>query len=260
MKDVEGFDLAEYPLATATIVEWEGFLLLSLRRDASEFEEDFATVRTRFREWGIDSLREGGRIEYEVRANWKLLIQNYSECYHCPLVHPQLVPLSPWDSGRNDLLRGAFLGGYMLLTGETMNADGARTRPSLPGLSQANLGRVYYYSIMPNLLLSLHPDYVMAHTLTPKAPDRTHVTCQWLFHPETIARADFDPGDAITFWDETNRQDWHACEISQRGISSMAYVPGPYAHSEGLLWEFDQHYLSLMREPSRSRLTPEVGA
>jgi len=119
------------------------------------------------------------------------------------------------------------------------------SRAFLPGLSAEDRRRVYYYAIFPNMLLSLHPDYMMVHTLWPLAPDRTINICEWHFHPDEIAREGFDPVDAIEFWDMTNRQDWHVCELSQAGISSRAYAPGPYSNREDLLFAFDRMIVQL---------------
>jgi Rieske 2Fe-2S family protein len=99
---------------------------------------------------------------------------------------------------------------------------------------------VYYYALLPNLLLSLHPDYVMTHLLWPKAPDRTEIWCEWHFHPREFQHPAFDPADAIDFWDDTNREDWRVSELSQAGISSRAYRPGFFSPREGLLWDFDR--------------------
>ena len=77
---------------------------------------------------------------------------------------------------------------------------------------------------MPNLLISLHPDYVMTHRLEPLAPDRTTIECQWLFDPECGGTDGFDPSYAVDFWDLTNRQDWAACEGVQRGVG-LAGLP-----------------------------------
>ncbi len=106
---------------------------------------------------------------------------------------------------------------------------------------------MYYYTIFPSLLLSLHRDYVMAHVVQPLAPDRTNVTCVWLFDATALAAPGFDASDAVEFWDLTNRQDWRINELTQRGTASRAYVPGPYADAEGLLAAFDRHYLRQMR-------------
>ncbi len=90
------------------------------------------------------------------------------------------------------------------------------------------------------MMLSLHPDYMLTHTLWPIAPDRTINVCEWHFQPSELARDGFDPSDCVEFWDMTNKQDWHVCELSQAGIASPAYVPGPYSNREDLLYAFDR--------------------
>ena len=97
-----------------------------------------------------------------------------------------------------------------------------------------------YYSIYPNLFVSLHPDYMMTHTLWPRAHDRTEIVCEWHFHPDEMSRPEFQADDAIEFWDLTNREDWWIVEQSQKGISSRVYEPGPYSTREELLWGFDE--------------------
>ncbi|MBO9312408.1 MAG: aromatic ring-hydroxylating dioxygenase subunit alpha [Chloroflexus sp.] len=248
MQDSPGFRREDWPLIRAAVAEWDGFIFVSLAEQPTPFTEAFAPLIGKFQAWEMNRLQRGAQIVYEVAANWKLIVANYSECYHCPLIHPELVAVSPWQSGRNDLTSGPFLGGYMELTYESMTLNGQTRRPPLPRLAIEDRKRVYYYSIFPNLLLSLHPDYVMAHRLIPRQPNATTVICEWYFDPETMASPDFDPSDAVEFWDRTNRQDWHVCELSQQGVSSRAYRPGPYAQSEGLLWQFDQEYLRVMGE------------
>jgi glycine betaine catabolism A len=110
---------------------------------------------------------------------------------------------------------------------QTMSLDGRSGTTPLPGLSGPRLRQVAYLQVVPNLLLSLHPDYVMTHVLEPVAPGRTRVVCQWLFGSEAVAVEDFDPAYAVDFWDLTNRQDWAACEGVQRGVTSRGYRPGP---------------------------------
>jgi Rieske 2Fe-2S family protein len=127
-----------------------------------------------------------------------------------------------------------------------MTVDGRTVRPPIGAVSGEDLSRIYYYSIFPNMLLSLHPDYVMAHVLWPLGPGRTKVVCEWYFDPQAMAQPGFDPGDAVEFWDMTNRQDWHVCELSQLGVGSRAYRPGPYADAEQLLHAFDTEYLRVM--------------
>jgi glycine betaine catabolism A len=92
---------------------------------------------------------------------------------------------------------------------------------------------VLYLGLFPNLLISLHPDYVMTHRLTPLAPALTRVECTWYFVDDTV-----DPSYAVEFWDLTNRQDWAACESVQRGLSSPHFRPGPFAPNEDAVYRW----------------------
>jgi Rieske 2Fe-2S family protein len=248
MAGVPEFARANHPLLQAQAAHFEGFVFVSLAPRPEPFAQAFAPLIGRFARWHLGELRTARTIAYELACNWKLVFQNYSECYHCPLLHPQLDKLSPSDSGRNDLCEGPFLGGYSELRdpGASLTTTGTTERAPLGDVNGADLGRVYYYTIFPSLLLSLHRDYVMAHYVQPVAPDRTNVTCVWLFDPAAVAGPAFDPSDAVGFWDLTNRQDWAINELTQRGTGSRAYVPGPYAGAEGLLAAFDRHYLRQM--------------
>jgi Rieske 2Fe-2S family protein len=248
MDGVEGFDAADFPLHSVPVALWEGFVFICLGLDPAPFEQTHAPILTRFSRYDLGSLRSMRRVDYDVRANWKLIFENYNECYHCPLVHPALVKLSPADSGANDLTNGAFLGGYMTLNPDKggMSMSGATCAIPVAELPEEDLHRVYYYTIFPNMLLSLHPDYVMVHTIWPQSPDRTLIECEWFFHPDAADHDGFDPDDGVAFWDKTNREDWHICEQSQLGVQSRAYTPGPYSPREGISAAFDREYLCAM--------------
>jgi len=181
-----------------------------------------------------------------VNANWKLIFQNYSECLHCPAIHPELAGIMPYQSGANDLVEGPFLGGYMEIRAphESATLSGrACGRVVSDDLDDVERRRGYYYSIMPNMLLSMQPDYVNYYILTPVAADRTIVESQWLFHPGNAGDPAFNPGDAIAFWDVTNRQDWDIVERSHLGIASRRYQPGPYSPRESIPAAWDREYL-----------------
>ncbi len=252
MSEVSGFDKRDYPLHAVALAEWEGFLFINLARAPEPFARACAPLMGRFSRFGLGRLRSAQRIDYEVRANWKLVFQNYSECLHCPVIHPGLAKLTPYTSGENDLFEGPFLGGYMVITapGGSLTMSGRACGPAVGELPPEDLNRVYFYTILPNLLLSLHPDYVMFHTLWPESPDHTRITCEWLFHPDAFGQpgGGFDPQDAVRFWDETNRQDWNISERSQLGVSSRAYEPGPYSPREGIAAAWDREFLRALGE------------
>jgi Rieske 2Fe-2S family protein len=249
MHDVEEFDREGYPLHSAAVVEWEGFIFVSVDPSPVPFEDAWAPMLDRFARFGIGGLAIGHRVVYDVRANWKLVFQNYSECLHCPIIHPELAAVLPYQSGANDLVEGPFLGGYMLLTPphESATLSGrAAGRLLSDTLPDADRQRAFYYSVMPNMLLSVHPDYVNYYLIHPVAPDRTRVESEWLFHPETLADPDSNRSDAIEFWDVTNRQDWDIIERGQQGVASRRYVPGPYSARESIPAAWDREYRRAM--------------
>lgn len=245
MDDVRDFRREDHPLLGVGAAEWEGGVFLNLAPEPEPFERAFAPLIGTLDRWGLGELEVAHRITYEVAANWKLVFQNYSECYHCPTLHPRLNRLTPFRDAWNDLEEGPFLGGPMRMSmeGGSMTMTGRRCAAPLPGLGEEDLSLVRYYTIFPNLLLSLHPDYVLVHRVDRLRVDRTRIVCEWLFHPDAIAAAGFDPAGAIEFWNTTNLQDWHVSELSQRGISSRAYTPGPYSELESMIAAWDREYL-----------------
>ena len=246
----------QYPLHRAGCEVWDGHIFVHLgSRPASPglppspalpappaLRDQLADLPERFAAWRMADLRLGRRIVYDVKANWKLIVLNYNECLHCPNLHPALNRLHHYLGADNVEPTACYVGGAMGFRDgvETMSVDGKRRREYLPGLNASQRQQVVYFAIYPNLLLSLHPDYMMTHTLWPRAHDRTEIVCEWHFHPDELAKPGFQADDAIEFWDLTNREDWWISEQSQAGIKSRVYQPGQYSEREALLWSFDQ--------------------
>lgn len=245
MNEVSGFDRSEYPLHSIAVTVWEGFIFINLSENPVPFIDVFAPILNRFQSWHLPELKVAHRIEYDIQANWKLILQNYSECYHCPKVHPMLSRLTPYQSTGINLDNGPILGGPMEMSvqGGSMTTDGRLCANPLTSISGDDLNLVHYYTIFPTMCLTLHPDYVLTHRVERVNVKQTRVICEWLFHPDAMVQSGFDPMRAVEFWDVTNREDWHVSELSQLGISSRGYIPGPYADLESLLAAFDREYL-----------------
>jgi Rieske 2Fe-2S family protein len=241
----EGFAREEYPLHPVAIDEWAGNVFINLAKNPSPLAQQLEDLPQKFANWRMQELQTYKRIEYDVKANWKLVMLNYNECLHCPILHPALNAITDYLSGANDPAHRGYIGGSMEFQGsaQTMSTDGKLRRDYLPGLDEEQRKKVFYYSIFPNLLLSAHPDYVMTHTLWPRAVDETHIICEWHFHPGEMAKPNFQGDDVIAFWDATNREDWGISELSQAGIKSRAYTPGPYSRCESLPRAFDKMVL-----------------
>src|SRR5438094_2608484 len=166
MDDVPGFNKTEYSLHPVNVGLWEGFIFVNLA-DASaqrggyiSLNEWFVPLTGKFSRWNLPALRPAKRIEYDVRANWKLIFQNYSECYHCPGVHPELSKISPYDSWEHDLSEGPFLGGLLRIAkGRSLTMSGNACALGIADKEEEGeevKHRVFYYSIFPNMLLSPH--------------------------------------------------------------------------------------------------------
>ena len=189
--------------------------------------------------------RRRKRIEYDVAANWKFIAENYSECYHCPGLHPQLNRLTPYDLGGDFETRGPWQGGYMELVGgaETMAVDGGH-RAGRPAMRRHDRARRAADLLRPHsgrsTFISTHPDYILVHRLEPLAvgPDARRVRLAVRAGDAWLLRG-FDASDAYEFWDTTNRQDWHVCELQQRGTRSRSWTAGRYSNQEPSVHAFD---------------------
>jgi Rieske 2Fe-2S family protein len=251
MDGTEGFDAALYPLTPIQVDCWNGMVFGS-QNPRHPLAEILKPLTPLVANWQIDSLVVAASLDYQVAANWKLIVQNFSECYHCPIVHPQLNRLTPFRSAENQIAGGGpVAGGPMRLAADaqTMSTTGQLAGTPLSSLSDEQKRRVYYYSIFPTLFLSPHPDYVLVHRLHPAAVDATRVECQILSGGDQ-AGAGAGLKAAVEFWDQTNRQDWAMCERSQQGVRSPGFRPGPYSDLESLLAEFDEFYLKQIEESS----------
>jgi Rieske 2Fe-2S family protein len=241
--EIEDFDPATSGLSPLRTEVLRGLLFADVSGIAPRLADHVGDLAAHLERYRLGTLERAAAITYDVAANWKAIVENYSECLHCPGVHPELNRLSHYLSGEDYEGSGAWCGGSMRLAdgAGTMAANGgAATRPPIAGLGEGDLRCVLYFALFPNLLVSLHPDYAMVHTLWPRGAGRTEVVCEWYFEPGTIAQPGFDPADAVEFWDTVNRQDWHVCELVQRGIGSRGHRPGRYTAAEHTVHAFDQ--------------------
>jgi glycine betaine catabolism A len=221
-----------FSLHPVGVEEWAGFVFVNLTPASAEsFVDGIAKAAANLGNYDMGSLVTGLTLTYDVAANWKVIAENYNECYHCGPVHPELVRLVPsfgggglgleWDDGIAHR-EGAW----------TFTMSGTTNRTPLPGLSDKEKVRHKGELVYPNLLLSCSADHVAAFVLRPRAVDRTRIECSLLFHPDAVAAADFYPSDSGDFWDLVNKQDWAICESVQRGMSSRAYTHGWFAPME----------------------------
>lgn len=222
-------DFALKPVAVAT---WGGFVFAHLTPEVAEpLETAVVHAADTLANYPLDDLVVGLTFTYEVAANYKVLLENYNECYHCGPVHPELCRLVPaFAGGGTDL---DWDGGVPHREGAwTFTTTGTTNRAPFPGLSEEEAVRHKGDLVYPNLMISASADHVAAFNLHPRGVDHTTVVCSLLFAREAAAAADFDPRDAGDLWDLVNKQDWAICESVQRGMSSRSYTHGWFAPME----------------------------
>jgi Rieske 2Fe-2S family protein len=249
----EQFERDDYPLHRIATGEHAGFLFVSFAdeplplvdwlRDSNETLLDFERYR-------MAELRLGRRLTYEVAANWKIVVENYNECLHCPTIHPELVAVIPlyrtgevWDGETRD-------GGNLMIEGATsFTATGTSDLPKFANLLAEDYGMYYGVFQFPNLMVNMHPDSVMAYLVYPNGPSRTTVISEFYFRPEALALPGFDPSPTVDLWDLISRQDWSVCERAQKGVSSRAYRSGVYPRKDRLLFDFNQRWRRALGRP-----------
>jgi glycine betaine catabolism A len=226
-------------LVPARVEEWGGWAFVDCSGQAPPLSEHIGNLDEELAPYEPERLIPAATHEYVIQANWKLIAENYHECYHCSTIHPELCRVTPPDSGVAFEPTGLVVGGSMDLMDHaaTMSLTGESRGVPFRRLDAEQRRKVLYLHLFPNSLLSPHPDYVMTHRLEPLDHGQTRIECQWLFPPEAMDLNEFDPSYAVEFWDITNRQDWAACEGVQRGATGRGYRQGPLSDPEGNVWQ-----------------------
>jgi len=230
------FNLRDFRLYPAAVAAWGGFVFVNLAPDAPPL--DVGELEAQFKRYRFGELRIGKRIVADVQANWKLLAENFSECFHCPPVHPELcrVVTAYRDAGAWGL-RGAESTPEFAEEARTLTLDGSARLPAIATLSEQERKTIYVPAMLPpSLFLNVHPDYVNAHMMVPTGPETVRIVYDWLFEPERLPLGNDDLQHYVALWDITNRQDARNCEWQQQGVHSREFQHGYYVPQE-----FDCH-------------------
>lgn len=250
MVSEDEIDRSTLGLWRVSVEVWAGFLFVNFADDpgpllaalAAEPEEPLALER-----FGpLGELRVGHRTSIDVAANWKIQVENFNECLHCPTVHPELVAVVPAYKRGEILEDGRDDGGVGFADGGTsFTRTGKSTLPVMPGFAESEATSIYSICVFPNLFLDISPTSTVATWLQPRGPELTTVVSEYLFRPEVIDEPGFDPSEVVEFNELVNAQDFAVCERVQKGVRSRAFAHGVYADKDAAPHAFNLRYLAL---------------
>jgi glycine betaine catabolism A len=225
-------DRAEYGLVSVHLREWLGYAWVCVADEPPSFEETVVGAVTErlsaadvIDGWDVANLVVGRRISYDVRANWKLIIENFMECYHCATIHPELTEVLPEFA---DGYAAQYFVGHGAAFAEDVKGftvDGSEGVTVIPGVGESHDRKYYAITVNPQVFINLVPDHVIFHRMYPVAADRTVVECDWLYLPEVVESGQ-DLGRSVELFHRVNQQDFDACERCQLAASSKAYADG----------------------------------
>ena len=244
----EELDRTAFPLHRVAVESWQGMLFVSLATDPPPLVDWLAEHSDEilsFERLQLDRLRLGRLETSTVAANWKIVVENYAECLHCPQAHPELVEIIPLhqqgdviDEGRND-------GGAWLAEGaNSFTADGTASLPVIATMTPDDERSYLSAFVYPNLFVDITGTSVILTRLIPRGPARTDYEIEYLFEPSAVESDDFDPSAVCDFSNLVLAQDNAVCERTQRGVSSRSFDRGMFAARDSLCWDFTQQYLA----------------
>ena len=252
------FDMAEYSLYDVAIGTWAGYIFVNLAgKDAAPLETALGGMPSRFANYRMEELRIGKRIVLDVKANWKLLFENFAECFHCPTVHPELCTIVEqyWEGGAWGIREDANgnlapeLSREYMPGAKSLTLDGSSMLSPFKGLNEAELATLYTAGVVPpNFFINVHPDYLNTHQMFPTGPESVRMIYDWLFEPEAMEQKDFDLDFMVELWDVTNRQDARNCEWQQAGVRSRRFTGSNFVPQERGPWRINQWVLQTLGE------------
>ena len=231
---------------------WNGLIFVSLERDVAPLHDWLVESNPALIEFDHLEIAEMALVQRtasSAAANWKIVVENYQECLHCPVVHPELVEVIPHyrtgevvDADRPD----GSVEFVNQASSYTHARSGAAALPPLPGIAPSDEGVYNGASVFPNLLFDLTASGLVLTTLFPVSPDRTEIVGEYLFAREVADSSEYDPTDEIAFNELIGAQDIAVCERVQRGVASRAFTTGILTTKDDAVVDFNRQYRTVM--------------
>ncbi|HEY0640205.1 MAG TPA: aromatic ring-hydroxylating dioxygenase subunit alpha [Pseudonocardiaceae bacterium] len=219
-----------------------GVVFISFAEDPSDLDEALGEFGEFARVYELADLDCVQAKDYPVASNWKLVAHNVNESLHFPTAHKDLHRITDFDDAGTYDLRGEQIVGAWQAMRQAYNSvsmTGRSDRAPMRLVPEADLQRINWITILPNLLFGFTADYVMMQWVWPESPGTCVVRHFWLFHPSETAKPDFSHEAVFALWDKANYEDWEMCERTHRGLSNPMWVPGQLSLDEEVVSQID---------------------
>jgi Rieske 2Fe-2S family protein len=267
----EDFNKNEFHLHRVNVEVFEGLIFICLNENPPSFEPMYRDVLPQLKPVGMNRVKIAASRTYDVWANWKLITENFRECYHCPGGHPEYIRCvegtasfdpehvtertTHWQSmgyitygvdftpdAWHHCQRYPFHRGYV-----TESLDGKPVAPLLGDYTEEDMG-TFCIVTHPNFMLESSSDHALTMRMTPVSARHTRMTVTWFVNETAEEGHDYDIANVMAFWHTTGEQDWKLCSDNQAGVNSRAYRPGPYGEKEVAVKIFQEWYLNQLRD------------
>jgi Rieske 2Fe-2S family protein len=272
------FKMGDYGLLPVQVERVAGCIYVALTSGAPDFTPFRMALEPRLRIYRLTDAKVAFQSTLMEKANWKLVMENARECYHCAASHPELKLAYPVSYGaavakdrleynlrlaarveRLGLSTAEAFGSwwhverYPLNPGmESISMDG---RPvvsrRLIELEEREIGGLWW-AIQPHSFCHALSDYAFMFSAIPVGPQETRVDSKWLVHKDAVEGVDYTIEGLTKTWIETNLQDRELAENNQRGVNGIGYVPGPYSLDEDFVVRFGDWYRAVVRSAAEA--------
>jgi len=259
------FNKSDYPLFQVAVKEWRGSVYVCLADEPPDLEQSFGRSGDRTENWPMEALVVGHTWQKTMECNWKVFWENFNECLHCPNIHPELCDLVPiygrrvshfrddpnWALHQND--NNPKFSGGLRSGAKSWSMSGRPSGQDFPTLSDEEIqqGQAYFVSL-PSVYIAAHADYMRTVRILPLGPERTEITVEWLFPPESLMQENFDLNDIVDFAILVMQQDAGASEMNQRGVHSRKFNQGVLMPEEHHVKNFQDWVRQQMKQASTS--------
>jgi glycine betaine catabolism A len=268
----DDFDKADHGLNAVALENVGGLIFICMADSPPPIDRVKADISEQIAAYDLENLKVAVQDDYIEDANWKLVMENNRECYHCDAGHPELIyvlgttgfgkdaPKDDFDAAKHaewkalgidrDLIE--FPDGWWHRVARLALANGAVTQSIDGKLACKKLIGPFKVPETSSLSIWTQPnswhhfccDHVVTFSLTPVAANKTLLRTSWLVHADAVEGVDYDPDHLAALWRATNSQDGYFSMINHQGIESDGYQQGPYAAEEKLVEDFKDFYVA----------------